>query len=83
MLRKFIITVICSLSIFVLCTAPSYAAGFGGGQRGGGFGSGGFSSNTVSTYLSYDALSDLCTEVNYNLERNVYASGCTKPSVLA
>ena len=74
MLRKFIITVICSLSIFALCAVPSYAAGFGGGQRGGGFGSGGFSSNTVSTYLSYDALSALCTEVNYNLERNVYAS---------
>lgn len=74
MLRKFIITVICCLSIFALCAVPSYAAGFGGGQRGGGFGSGEFSSNTVSTYLSYDALSDLCTEVNYNLERNVYAS---------
>ena len=74
MLRKFIITVICCLSIFALCAVPSYAAGFGGGQRGGGFGSGGFSSNTVSTYLSYDALSDLCAEVNYNLERNVYAS---------
>ena len=74
MLRKFIITAICSLSIFVLCAMPSYAAGFGGGQHGGGFGSGGFSSNTVSTYLSYDALSALCTEVNYNLEQNVYAS---------
>lgn len=74
MFRKFIITVICCLSIFALCAVPSYAAGFGGGQRGGGFGSGGFSSNTVSTYLSYDALSDLCAEVNYNLERNVYAS---------
>lgn len=74
MFRKFIITVICCLSIFALCAVPSYAAGFGGGQRGGGFGSGGFSSNTVSTYLSYDALSGLCAEVNYNLERNVYAS---------
>ena len=74
MFRKFIITAICCLSIFALCAVPSYAAGFGGGQRGGGFGSGGFSSNTVSTYLSYDALSDLCAEVNYNLERNVYAS---------
>ena len=74
MFRKFIITVICCLSIFALCAVPSYAAGFGGGHRGGGFGSGGFSSNTVSTYLSYDALSDLCAEVNYNLERNVYAS---------
>ena len=71
MFRKFIITVICCLSIFALCAVPSYAAGFGGGQRGGGFGSGGFSSNTVSTYLSYDALSDLCAEVNYTLERNV------------
>lgn len=74
MFRKFIITVICCLSIFALSAVPSYAAGFGGGQRGGGFGSGGFSSNTISTYLSYDALSDLCVEVNYNLERNVYSS---------
>lgn len=74
MLRKFIITVICCLSIFALCAVPSYAAGFGGGQRGGGFGSGGFSANSIATYLSYDALSDLCVEINYNLERNVYAS---------
>lgn len=74
MLRKFIITVICCLSISVLCAVPSYAAGFGGGQRGGGFGDGGFSANTISTYLSYDALSNLCAEINYNLERNVYAS---------
>ena len=74
MFRKFIITVICCLSIFALSAVPSYAAGFGGGQRGGGFGSGGFSGNTISTYLSYDALSDLCVEVNYNLEHNVYSS---------
>lgn len=74
MFRKFIITVICCLSIFALSAVPSYAAGFGGGQRGGGFSSSGFSSNTISTYLSYDALSDLCVEVNYNLERNVYSS---------
>ena len=74
MFRKFIITVICCMSIFLFCVVPSYAAGFGGGQRGGGFGSGGFSDNTVSTYLSYDALSDLCVEVNYNLEHNVYSS---------
>lgn len=74
MFRKFIITVICCLSIFALSAVPSYAAGFGGGQRGGGFGSGGFSNNTISTYLSYDALSDLCVEVNYNLEHNVYSS---------
>ena len=74
MLRKFIITVICCLSISVLCAVPSYAAGFGGGQRGGGFGDGGFSANPISTYLSYDALSNLCAEINYNLERNVYAS---------
>lgn len=74
MFRKFIITVICCLSIFALSAVPSYAAGFGGGQRGGGFGSGGFSGDTISTYLSYDALSDLCVEVNYNLEHNVYSS---------
>ena len=74
MFRKFIITVICCLSIFALSAVPSYAAGFGGGQRGGGFGSGGVSNNTISTYLSYDALSDLCVEVNYNLQHNVYSS---------
>lgn len=52
MFRKFIITVICCLSIFALSAVPSYAAGFGGGQRGGGFGSGGFSGNTIESTLS-------------------------------
>ncbi len=74
MFRKSIITVICCVSIAFLCIVPSFAAGFGGGQRGGGFGTGSISSNTVSTYVSYDVLSELCVEVNYNLAKNIYAS---------
>ena len=62
MFRKSIITVICCVSIAFLCIVPSFAAGFGGGQRGGGFGSGSVSSNTVSTYVSYDVLSELCVK---------------------
>ena len=62
------------MSISLFCIVSSYAAGFGGGQRGGTFGTSGFGSSYISTYLSYDALSDLCLEVNYNLQHNVYAS---------
>ena len=62
------------MSISLFCIVSSYAAGFGGGQRGGTFGTSGFGSSYISTYLSYDALSDLCVEVNYNLQHNVYAS---------
>lgn len=72
--RKIILTVAVSIILMTVCCPPVYAAGFGGGNRGGNFGSVGFSSSSESTYLSYDALSELCIEVNYNLTQNVYAS---------
>lgn len=72
--RKIILTVAVSIILMMVCCPPVYAAGFGGGNRGGNFGSVGFSSSSESTYLSYDALSELCIEVNYNLTQNVYAS---------
>ena len=72
--RKIILTVAVSIILMMVCCPPVHAAGFGGGNRGGNFGSVGFSSSSESTYLSYDALSELCIEVNYNLTQNVYAS---------
>ena len=58
----------------VLFVMPSYAAGFGGGSRGGEFSGDGFGSSTVQTRLSYDALSDLCVDVNERLAKGEFGS---------
>lgn len=47
------------------CAFLLHAAGFGGGSRGGEFSSNGFGGSTAQTRLSYDALSDLCVDVNH------------------
>lgn len=66
----------------VLFVMPSYAAGFGGGSRPGSFGSGGFGGATVQTCISYDALSDLCVDLNARLANGDFGAswksyGCT------
>lgn len=66
----------------VLFVIPSYAAGFGGGSRPGGFGSGGFGGATAQTCISYDALSDLCVDLNARLANGDFGAswksyGCT------
>ncbi len=58
----------------VLFVMPSYAAGFGGGSRGGEFNSGGFGGSTAQTRLSYDALSNLCVDVNERLAKGEFGS---------
>lgn len=58
----------------VLFVMPSYAAGFGGGSRGGEFSGDGFGSSTAQTRLSYDALSDLCVDVNERLAKGEFGS---------
>lgn len=66
----------------VLFVMPSYAAGFGGGSRPGSFGSGGFGGATSQTCISYDALSDLCVDLNARLANGDFGAswksyGCT------
>ena len=66
----------------VLFVMPSYAAGFGGGSRPGSFGSGGFGGATARTCISYDALSDLCVDLNARLANGDFGAswksyGCT------
>lgn len=66
----------------VLFVMPSYAAGFGGGSRPGSFGSGGFGGATAQTCISYDALSDLCVDLNARLANGDFGAslksyGCT------
>lgn len=66
----------------VLFVMPSYAAGFGGGSRPGSFGSGGFGGATTQTCISYDALSDLCVDLNARLANGDFGAswksyGCT------
>ena len=55
------------VSVFFSISCAFADNGFGGGSRGGTFGSSGFSTGTTATVVSYDALSDLCLELNDRL----------------
>ena len=55
------------VSVFFSVSCAFADNGFGGGSRGGTFGSSGFSTGTTATVVSYDALSDLCLELNDRL----------------
>lgn len=55
------------VSVFLSVSCAFADNGFGGGSRGGTFGSSGFSTGTTATVVSYDALSDLCLELNDRL----------------
>lgn len=75
-------TALVCVLLSVLFVMPSYAAGFGGGSRPGSFGSGGFGGATAQTCISYDALSDLCVDLNARLANGDFGAswksyGCT------
>ena len=81
-LKRVSCTALVCVLLSVLFVMPSYAAGFGGGSRPGGFGSGGFGGATAQTCISYDALSDLCVDLNARLANGDFGAswksyGCT------
>lgn len=81
-LKRVSCTALVCVLLSVLFVMPSYAAGFGGGSRPGSFGSGGFGGGTAQTCISYDALSDLCVDLNARLANGDFGAswksyGCT------
>lgn len=81
-LKRVSCTALVCVLLSVLFVMPSYAAGFGGGSRPGSFGSGGFGGATAQTCISYDALSDLCVDLNARLANGDFGAswksyGCT------
>lgn len=81
-LKRVSSTALVCVLLSVLFVMPSYAAGFGGGSRPGSFGSGGFGGATAQTCISYDALSDLCVDLNARLANGDFGAslksyGCT------
>lgn len=73
-LKKVSCAALVCVLLSVLFVMPSYAAGFGGGSRGGEFSGDGFGGSTAQTRLSYDALSDLCVDVNERLAKGEFGS---------
>lgn len=81
-LKRIMCAALVCVLLSVLFVMPSYAAGFGGGSRPGSFGSGGFGGATAQTCISYDALSDLCVDLNARLANGDFGAswksyGCT------
>lgn len=81
-LKRVSCTALVCVLLSVLFVMPSYAAGFGGGSRPGSFGSGDFGGATAQTCISYDALSDLCVDLNARLANGDFGAslksyGCT------
>ena len=66
-MKKIVVFCLLIVSVFLSVSCAFADNGFGGGSRGGTFGSSGFSTGTTSTVISYDALSDLCLELNDRL----------------
>ena len=66
-MKKIVVFCLLIVSVFLSVSCAFADGGFGGGSRGGTFGSSGFSTGTTSTVISYDALSDLCLELNDRL----------------
>ena len=73
-LKKVSCAALVCVLLSVLFVMPSYAAGFGGGSRGGEFSGDGFGGSTAQSRLSYDALSDLCVDVNERLAKGEFGS---------
>ena len=66
-MKKLVGFCLLTVSVFFSISCAFADNGFGGGSRGGTFGSSGFSTGTTATVVSYDALSDLCLELNDRL----------------
>lgn len=71
-ITRYMGTLVVCLVLLSVCIQPTYAAGFGGGERAGEFGSGGFGGTTVKTEISYDALSELCVVVNDQITQGLF-----------
>ena len=74
MLRKFIITVICCLSISVFCVMPSYAESFHTTDSTRSFDSDNMNFSKTPTLLSFDELCSLCIQVNSDLSSDKFSS---------
>lgn len=74
MLRKFIITVICCMSILLLCVVTSYAQSFHTTDSTRSFDSDNLSFSKTPTLLSFDELSSLCVQVNADLSSDKFSS---------
>ena len=74
MLRKFIITVICCMSILLLCVVTSYAQSFHTTDSTRSFDSDNLNFGKTPTLLSFDELSSLCVQVNADLSNDKFSS---------
>lgn len=74
MLRKFIITVICCMSILLLCVVTSYAQSFHTTDSTRSFDSDNLNFSNTPTLLSFDELSSLCVQVNADLSSDKFSS---------
>lgn len=74
MLRKFIITVICCMSILLLCVVTSYAQSFHTTDSTRSFDSDNLNFSKTPTLLSFDELSSLCVQVNADLSNDKFSS---------
>lgn len=72
-MSKVIKSLVVIVAVMISCTTVAFA-GFGGGGRSGTFGTGGFSSSTVSTKVTYQTLSDMCADINADIELGAYNS---------
>lgn len=72
-MSKVIKSLVVIVAVMISCTTVAFA-GFGGGGRSGTFGTGGFSSSTVSTKVTYQTLSDMCADINGDIELGAYNS---------
>lgn len=84
--KAFLTALLCAVAMS-LCTVTAFAFSFSGGSRGGGWDATdtvgkGFNTGSSSTRISYNALSDLCVELNKDFASGVYGNdlkdvGCT------
>lgn len=74
MLRKFIITVICCMSILLLCVVTSYAQSFHTTDSTRSFDSDNLNFSKTPTLLSFGELSSLCVQVNADLSNDKFSN---------
>ena len=73
MLRKYIKTVICCMSILLLCVVTSYAQSFHTTDSTRSFDSDNLNFSKTPTLLSFDELSSLCVQVNADLSSDKFS----------
>ena len=74
---KKVICLVVSILVLTSSVCVVSAAGFSGGMRSeSSFSGGGFNSSTTWTHLTYDALNNLCADVNYGLQTGDIVFNC-------